>query len=307
VQTISLTVMVLEGTGDMQYVLPLMLTVMAARWAGNLFTEGIYDMHIHAKRLRYLDEDESVTRMVQLHELTVRDIMTKRPFYMLPVMKVGDLYDIMKKAKHHCFPIGMFYWCIKILGDGVALFFVVAMGCWVDFNAVTLYVDVSVESDASNALVGTILRKTVCTLLQLKAFAPTEARQASRSNHTCKGNSFPAAAPRGQQQQQQQQQQQGNKEAEDDDAGVDSNNDYYAGETGEEFFPNSGTQGQEGEAGAEGRRDSNGNGDYDGDGDGDGDMPAPGVPLVAWARLESLYPQYPDLQDIQLSDSDRYQ
>jgi chloride channel 7 len=108
VQTISLTVMVLEGTGDMQYVLPLMLTVMAARWAGNLFTEGIYDMHIHAKRLHYLDEDESVTRMVQLHELTVRDIMTKRPFYMLPVMKVGDLYDIMKKAKHHCFPIGTF-------------------------------------------------------------------------------------------------------------------------------------------------------------------------------------------------------
>ena len=105
-QTISLTVMVLEATGDMQYVLPLMLTVMAARWTGNLFTEGIYDMHIHTRKLNYLDEDESVSRLVQLHDLTVSDIMSKRPFYMLPVMRVGEFYDILTKAKHNCFPVG---------------------------------------------------------------------------------------------------------------------------------------------------------------------------------------------------------
>lgn len=105
-QTISLTVMVLEATGDMQYVLPLMLTVMTARWIGNLFTEGIYDMHIHTRRLNFLDEDESVSKLVQLHDLTVSDIMTKRPFYMLPVMRVGEFYDILQKTKHHCFPVG---------------------------------------------------------------------------------------------------------------------------------------------------------------------------------------------------------
>lgn len=98
--------MVLEATGDMQYVLPLMLTVMTARWIGNLFTEGIYDMHIRTRRLDYLDEDESVSRLVQLHDLTISDIMTKRPFYMLPVMRVGEFYDILIKAKHNCFPVG---------------------------------------------------------------------------------------------------------------------------------------------------------------------------------------------------------
>lgn len=35
--TISLTVMILEATGDMQYVLPLMLTVMASRFVGECY------------------------------------------------------------------------------------------------------------------------------------------------------------------------------------------------------------------------------------------------------------------------------
>lgn len=44
-------VIILEATGDMQYVLPLMLTLMAARWVGNVFNEGLYDMHIHGNQV----------------------------------------------------------------------------------------------------------------------------------------------------------------------------------------------------------------------------------------------------------------
>jgi H+/Cl- antiporter ClcA len=40
--TISLTVIMLEATGDMQYVLPLMITLMMSRWSGNIFSEGLY-------------------------------------------------------------------------------------------------------------------------------------------------------------------------------------------------------------------------------------------------------------------------
>lgn len=46
-------VIILEATGDMQYVLPLMLTLMAARWVGNVFNEGLYDMQIHINKVRY--------------------------------------------------------------------------------------------------------------------------------------------------------------------------------------------------------------------------------------------------------------
>lgn len=55
--TISLTVILLEATGDMQYVLPLMLTLMAARFTGNVFNEGLYDIHIALKRIPFLEPD----------------------------------------------------------------------------------------------------------------------------------------------------------------------------------------------------------------------------------------------------------
>lgn len=104
--TISLTVMVLEATGDMQYVLPLMLTVMAARFVGNIFIDGLYDLHIHLRRLNYLDEDASVSKFVELHDLCISDIMTKRPVYLTPVMSVGNVFDLLKTTKHHCYPVG---------------------------------------------------------------------------------------------------------------------------------------------------------------------------------------------------------
>lgn len=51
---LAIQVIILEATGDMQYVLPLMLTLMAARWVGNVFNEGLYDMQIHLSKVTML-------------------------------------------------------------------------------------------------------------------------------------------------------------------------------------------------------------------------------------------------------------
>jgi chloride channel 7 len=56
--TISLTVILLECTGNEQFVLPLMLTLMTARIVGGLWNDDLYHIHIHKKPGVHLLEAE---------------------------------------------------------------------------------------------------------------------------------------------------------------------------------------------------------------------------------------------------------
>ena len=56
--TISLTVIILECTGNEQFVLPLMLTLMTARIVGEIFNDNLYHIHIHFKKGVYFLENE---------------------------------------------------------------------------------------------------------------------------------------------------------------------------------------------------------------------------------------------------------
>jgi chloride channel 7 len=56
--TISLTVILLECTGNEQFVLPLMLTLMTARIVGSLFNDDLYHIHIHLKKGVHFLESE---------------------------------------------------------------------------------------------------------------------------------------------------------------------------------------------------------------------------------------------------------
>ncbi len=138
--TISLTLMILEATGDMQYVLPLMLTIMAAFMVGNIFTKSIYEQHIQNKRLHHLEEEESISSMTEFHDLTISDIMTKWPICVKPVVRVGEIFNTLQETKHHCLPV---------------------------------VIDSShTEGGEPNTFYGTITRKVICTLLKHRAFAP---------------------------------------------------------------------------------------------------------------------------------------
>ena len=56
--TISLTIILLECTGNEQFVLPLMLTLMTARIVGGFFNDDLYHIHIHFKKGVYFLENE---------------------------------------------------------------------------------------------------------------------------------------------------------------------------------------------------------------------------------------------------------
>jgi len=140
--TISLSVILLEATGDMQYVLPLMLTLMAARWVGNVFNESLYDIHIHLKHVPFLDEEAPF--MARMNDMAAHQIMSPDVKCLRPVEKVGVIYDLLTECQHNCFPV--------------------------------------VDIRAGSVLVGTVLRKLLCVLVQQRAFGPAETDPAATAS-----------------------------------------------------------------------------------------------------------------------------
>ena len=62
--TVSLTVILIESTDEIEYGLPLLVTLMVAKWVGDLFNEGLYDIHIELKEVPFLgwDSPENMNR-----------------------------------------------------------------------------------------------------------------------------------------------------------------------------------------------------------------------------------------------------
>lgn len=128
--TISLTVILLEATGDMQYVLPLMLTLMAARFTGNVFNQGLYDIHINLKRIPFMEPD--VPAISERNEIVAAQVMSTEVKCLRPVERAGVVYDLLLNCGHGNFPI--------------------------------------VDTASGGTLYGTAARSMLCTLLQRRAF-----------------------------------------------------------------------------------------------------------------------------------------
>jgi len=128
--TIALTVILLEATGHMQYLLPLMITVMTARFTGNLFNEGLYDIQIMLKKIPFLEPD--VSSLAERHEIVAGQAMSSNVKCLRPVERAGVVYDLLRRCNHNTFPI--------------------------------------VETSSGGTLYGTASRHVLCTLLQRRAF-----------------------------------------------------------------------------------------------------------------------------------------
>lgn len=133
--TISLTVILLECTGVIEWGLPIMVTLMAARWVGNSFNEGLYDIHIHLKNLPFLHAETPFYSRY----LRVQDIMSSNPVSINHITRVGEVYRLLKTSEHSCFPV----------------------------------LEEQVEEDnrfGPSKFVGVMLRQHLCVLLQKKDF-----------------------------------------------------------------------------------------------------------------------------------------
>ena len=60
--TISLAVILVEATNQVGLSFPVIVTLMMAKWTGDAFNKGIYEIHIHLKEIPLLPQKSSSSR-----------------------------------------------------------------------------------------------------------------------------------------------------------------------------------------------------------------------------------------------------
>ncbi|KAG7274845.1 hypothetical protein CRUP_038818 [Coryphaenoides rupestris] len=99
--TISLTVILIESTNEITYGLPIMITLMVAKWTGDFFNHGLYDIHIVLRGVPLLEWETEV----EMDKLTASDIMEPNLTYVYPHTRVQSLVSILRTTAYHAFPV----------------------------------------------------------------------------------------------------------------------------------------------------------------------------------------------------------
>ncbi|GFQ92435.1 hypothetical protein TNCT_321231 [Trichonephila clavata] len=105
--TVSLVVIMFELTGRVDYILPLMATVVASKWVADAIErEGIYDAHIQLNQYPFLDNKQSFRHSTKAIDL-LRNAHPKSEMHCLSQrgMTLRDIEDTLKKTTHNGFPI----------------------------------------------------------------------------------------------------------------------------------------------------------------------------------------------------------
>ncbi|XP_070269422.1 H(+)/Cl(-) exchange transporter 7 [Myotis yumanensis] len=101
--TLSLTVIMMEATSNVTYGFPIMLILMTAKIVGDIFIEGLYDMHIQLQSVPFLHWEAPVTS----HSLTAREVMSTPVTCLRRREKVGVIVDVLSNtaSNHNGFPV----------------------------------------------------------------------------------------------------------------------------------------------------------------------------------------------------------
>lgn len=99
--TLSLTVILMEAVGNITFGLPLMIVLMVAKWVGDYFNEGLYDIHIQMNGVPIMGWDAPpLSNNIYASEVMNRPVVTLRS-----VERVRRIVAILKKYPHNGFPV----------------------------------------------------------------------------------------------------------------------------------------------------------------------------------------------------------
>ncbi|KAK7069323.1 H(+)/Cl(-) exchange transporter 7 [Halocaridina rubra] len=99
--TLSLTVILMEAVGNITFGLPLMIVLMVAKWVGDFFNEGIYDIHIQMTGVPIMGWDAPpLSNNIYASEVMNRPVVSLRC-----VETVGRIVAVLKAYTYNGFPV----------------------------------------------------------------------------------------------------------------------------------------------------------------------------------------------------------
>ncbi|KAK2191553.1 hypothetical protein NP493_51g02024 [Ridgeia piscesae] len=107
--TMSLTVIMIEITNDVAFLLPIMVAVMVAKWVGDYITHPLYHSLLELKCIPFLDMevivyDES-KQLLNLECFKARDVMRSPALTITPREAVSHLAHLLLETTHGGFPV----------------------------------------------------------------------------------------------------------------------------------------------------------------------------------------------------------
>lgn len=117
--TISLTVIIMETTGNISFALPLIVTLIAAKWTGDFFNEvcaptqtkrnkhthsfsqGIYDTYIQLSGVPLLPWEPPPL----VHNIYASEVMSHPVVTLRGVENVGHIVELLKLTTYNGFPV----------------------------------------------------------------------------------------------------------------------------------------------------------------------------------------------------------
>ncbi|XP_071173086.1 H(+)/Cl(-) exchange transporter 7-like isoform X3 [Mytilus edulis] len=99
--TISLTVIIVECTGDISFGLPIIIVLMISKWVGDFITTGLYDMNIEVLGIPIIPFEAPPL----VDDIRASEVMTSPLIGFRPKEKVGQIIDILKTENMCGFPI----------------------------------------------------------------------------------------------------------------------------------------------------------------------------------------------------------
>ena len=99
----SITVILMEATGTLQYALPLITSLIVSRIIGDFFSDGLY--HAQAELYGYQILDEQILSLPGADSVPIRDYMP-RPVETLHKTELAEhLIEVLKNTTHGMFPV----------------------------------------------------------------------------------------------------------------------------------------------------------------------------------------------------------